>query len=171
VRISRVTSPARRRARGSRRIYFPGRPWQRARGARSSAGAAKRAAELIGVDLKKDPAIPNAHNDAQGVTAEFNLNVLRHLNRELGADFDLRAFRHAARYVAAAGRIEMHLVSLKAQRVTLAGRALEFRADETIHTENSYKYDIAEFQALAVRGIRARKDAPRRMALRCHSLP
>jgi len=77
------------------------------------------------------------------------LNVLRHLNRELGADFDLRAFRHAARYVAAAGRIEMHLVSLKAQRVTLAGRVLEFRADETIHTENSYKYDIAEFQALA----------------------
>ena len=105
---------------------------------------------LIGVDLKKDPAILNAaYNDAQGVTAEFNLNVLRHLNRELGADFDLRAFRHAARYVAAAGRIEMHLVSLKAQRVTLAGRALEFRADETIHTENSYKYDVAEFQALA----------------------
>ena len=105
---------------------------------------------LIGVDLKKDPAILNAaYNDAQGVTAEFNLNVLRHLNRELGADFDLRAFRHAARYVAAAGRIEMHLVSLKAQRVTLAGRVLEFRADETIHTENSYKYDIAEFQALA----------------------
>jgi dimethylhistidine N-methyltransferase len=105
---------------------------------------------LVGVDLRKDPAILNAaYNDAQGVTAEFNLNVLRHLNRELGADFDLRAFRHDARYVAGTGRIEMHLVSLKAQRVMIAGRALEFREGETIHTENSYKYDVAGFQALA----------------------
>ncbi len=105
---------------------------------------------LIGVDLKKDHAILDAaYNDTQGVTADFNLNVLRHVNRELGADFDLAAFRHHARYVAAHGRIEMHLESLKPQRVTIAGRAIGFRAGETIHTENSYKYDIAEFQALA----------------------
>jgi len=105
---------------------------------------------LIGVDLKKSPAILDAaYNDAQGVTAAFNLNVLNHINRELGADFDLAAFRHSARYVAAHGRIEMHLESLKPQRVTVAGRTLEFRAGETIHTENSYKYDIAEFQELA----------------------
>jgi dimethylhistidine N-methyltransferase len=105
---------------------------------------------LIGVDLKKNSAVLDAaYNDAQGVTAEFNLNVLRHINRELGADFDLAVFRHSARYVAAHGRIEMHLESLKPQRVTVAGRTLEFRAGETLHTENSYKYDIAEFQDLA----------------------
>jgi dimethylhistidine N-methyltransferase len=114
---------------------------------------------LIGVDLKKSPAVLDAaYNDAQGVTAEFNLNVLRHINRELGADFDLAAFRHDARYVAAEGRIEMHLKSLKAQRVTLAGRVLEFRAGETIHTENSYKYEIAEFHAVARKaGFEARQ--------------
>ncbi len=105
---------------------------------------------LIGVDLEKDPAVLNAaYNDAQGITAEFNLNVLRNINRELNADFDLAAFRHVARYCAAEGRIEMHLESLKAQRVRLAGHELEFRAGETIHTENSYKYEIAKFQALA----------------------
>ncbi len=105
---------------------------------------------LIGVDLKKNPAVLHAaYNDAQGVTAEFNLNVLKHLNDALGADFDLAAFRHRANYDAAAGRIEMHLESMKAQRVTIGGRAFGFRAGETIHTENSYKYSIEEFQALA----------------------
>ena len=105
---------------------------------------------LIGVDLKKDHAVLNAaYNDAQGVTAEFNLNVLRHINRELGADFDPAAFRHRARYDATEGRIEMHLESLIRQSVTIAGHTIEFRAGETIHTENSYKYDIAGFQALA----------------------
>ena len=104
---------------------------------------------LIGVDLKKNPAVLDAaYNDAQGVTAEFNLNVLRHINRELGADFDLAAFRHQAGYDNARGRIEMHLESVKAQRVTIAGRVFEFRAGETIHTENSYKYAIAEMQEL-----------------------
>lgn len=105
---------------------------------------------LIGVDLKKDPAVLDAaYNDAQGVTAEFNLNLLRHINRELGADFALTAFRHRACYVAERGRVEMHLESLQAQRVTIAGRVVELRAGETIHTENSYKYTIAEFQELA----------------------
>lgn len=105
---------------------------------------------LIGVDLKKDPArLHAAYNDAQGVTAEFNLNLLARINRELGADFDLAAFRHRAFYHAAMGRIEMHLESLKDQQVTVAGRSFRFRRGETIHTENSYKYSVAEFQALA----------------------
>ena len=104
---------------------------------------------LIGVDLKKNPAVlAAAYNDAQGVTAEFNLNMLCHINRELGADFDLAAFRHRAHYDAAHGRIEMHMESLKAQRVTIAGRTLAFSTGETIHTENSYKYAIAEVQEL-----------------------
>ena len=105
---------------------------------------------LIGVDLKKDHAVLHAaYNDEQGVTAAFNLNVLSHINRELGADFDPAAFRHRARYDAAHGRIEMHLESLVRQSATIAGHTLQFRAGETIHTENSYKYDIAEFQNLA----------------------
>jgi uncharacterized SAM-dependent methyltransferase len=133
-------------------------------------------AALIGVDLKKDPAILNAaYNDAQGVTAEFNLNVLRHINAELGANFDLAGFRHDARYVEATGRIEMHLVSLKAQRVALAGRMLEFRPGETIHTENSCKYEIAEFQALGkAAGFEARAcwtDDDRLFSVHYFSLP
>src|ERR1019366_8208377 len=104
---------------------------------------------LIGVDLKKNPAVlDTAYNDAQGVTAEFNLNVLRHINRALGADFDLTAFAHRAFYSAEHGRVEMHLVSLKQQRVTICGHEFQLRAGETIHTENSCKYGIAEFQEL-----------------------
>lgn len=105
---------------------------------------------LVGVDLKKAPARLNAaYNDARGVTAEFNLNLLRRINRELGADFDLAAFRHQAFYNEPLGRIEMHLLSLKAQQVAIRGRAIRFSAGETIHTENSCKYTVAEFQALA----------------------
>ena len=105
---------------------------------------------LVGVDLKKAPARLNAaYNDARGVTAEFNLNLLRRINRELGADFDLAAFRHQAFYNEPLGRIEMHLLCLKAQEVTIRGRAIRFSAGETIHTENSCKYTVAEFQALA----------------------
>ena len=105
---------------------------------------------LVGVDLKKAPARLNAaYNDARGVTAEFNLNLLRRINRELGADFDLAAFRHQAFYNEPLGRIEMHLLSLTAQEVTIRGRAIRFSAGETIHTENSCKYTVAEFQALA----------------------
>ena len=104
---------------------------------------------LIGVDLKKDDALLNAaYNDAQGVTAEFNLNVLRHINCALGADFDLAAFAHRSFYSVEHGRIEMHLVSLKAQRVTIRGHGFELRAGETIHTEDSCKYGVAEFQEL-----------------------
>lgn len=107
---------------------------------------------LIGVDLKKERArLEAAYDDARGVTAAFNLNLLARVNRELGADFDLSAFRHRAFYNAARGRIEMHLVSLREQRVQIAGRVIRLRAGETIHTENSYKYSVREFQALARR--------------------
>lgn len=107
-------------------------------------------AMLVGVDLKKDATkLHAAYNDAAGVTAAFNLNVLERINRELRADFDLSAFEHRAHYDEALGRIEMHLVSTRVQRVHVDGRAFEFRAGETIHTESSYKYTVAEFQALA----------------------
>jgi dimethylhistidine N-methyltransferase len=105
---------------------------------------------LVGVDLKKDPArLHAAYNDAAGVTAAFNLNLLARINRELGADFDLRRWRHYALYNPALGRIEMHLVSMKTQKVTLGGHRFSFAAGETLHTENSYKYAPEEFAALA----------------------
>jgi dimethylhistidine N-methyltransferase len=109
-----------------------------------------RAVLIIGVDLIKDTAILNvAYDDAAGITAEFNLNLLARINRELGADFDLEAFRHQALYNAERRRIEMHLISRKRQTVKLCGHAIEFRAGESIHTENSYKYTIESFRALA----------------------
>jgi len=98
---------------------------------------------LLGVDLVKDaPTLVAAYDDAAGVTAAFNLNLLERLNRELGADFDLSAFAHRAVWNAAESRIEMHLVSRRKQRVRLKALNLdvEFAEDETIHTENSYKY-------------------------------
>ncbi|MGH8620509.1 MAG: L-histidine N(alpha)-methyltransferase [Burkholderiales bacterium] len=105
---------------------------------------------LIGVDLKKDRGrLDAAYNDARGVTAAFNLNLLARINRELGADFDLSAFRHRAFYDEKSGRIEMHLESAKSQVVTVGGRGIAFRKGETIHTENSYKYSVREFQDLA----------------------
>ena len=107
---------------------------------------------LIGIDLKKDEAVLNAaYDDAQGVTAEFNLNILRHLNRECDAAFDLDAFSHRAFYNKEAGRVEMHLVSLRAQTADLGGRSISFTRGETIHTENSYKYSVSEFQDLSRR--------------------
>lgn len=116
--------------------------------ARVLAGAG--GALLVGVDLKKDHArLDAAYNDAQGVTAEFNLNLLRRINRELGANFDLARFRHHAFYNVAAGRIEMHLQSLCKQQITVSGRVFSFDQGETIHTENSYKYSADEFQKLA----------------------
>lgn len=105
---------------------------------------------IIGVDLKKDPAILHAaYNDAKGVTADFNMNILRRINAELGGDFDLTGFRHRALYNVEEGRIEMHLESLKDQTVQVGGKRFPFRKGETIHTENSYKYNVGEFQALA----------------------
>lgn len=119
----------------------------------------KSGAMLVGVDLKKAPQVLDAaYNDAKGVTAEFNLNLLSRINRELGADFDLAKFRHYAFYNEREGRIEMHLVSLSSQRVAVAGRSFEFRQGETIHTENSCKYSVAEFRDLAMQaGFRSAK--------------
>jgi dimethylhistidine N-methyltransferase len=105
---------------------------------------------IVGVDLEKDARkLVLAYNDAAGVTAAFNLNLLTRINRELGATFDLDAFRHESIYNPREGRIEMHLISTKAQQVAVRGRRFGFRAGETIHTENSYKYSIAQFQELA----------------------
>ncbi len=107
---------------------------------------------LVGVDLKKDPAaLHAAYNDSRGVTAAFNLNLLARINRELGADFDLRRWRHYAFYNAPLARIEMHLASLAAQTVNVGRHRFAFARGETIHTENSYKYAVDEFRALARR--------------------
>ena len=105
---------------------------------------------IIGVDLKKDARkLVLAYNDAAGVTAAFNLNLLARINREIEPAFDLASFRHEAIYDPREGRIEMHLVSKYAQDVSIRGRRFRFRAGETIHTENSYKYSIEQFQELA----------------------
>jgi dimethylhistidine N-methyltransferase len=105
---------------------------------------------IIGVDLKKNEATLNAaYNDAEGVTAAFNLNLLTRINRELDADIDLPSFRHHAFYNREKGCIEMHLQSLRGQEVTISGRQFAFAEGETIHTESSFKYSIEEFQALA----------------------
>jgi dimethylhistidine N-methyltransferase len=105
---------------------------------------------LIGVDTTQDPAllIP-AYDDAAGVTADFDLNLLDRINRELDGDFDRRGFRHLARHDPQHGRIEMHLVSQRAQQVRVRGRTFTFAAGETIHTENCYKYSPAKFLQMA----------------------
>jgi dimethylhistidine N-methyltransferase len=105
---------------------------------------------IIGVDLIKAPEILNsAYNDKKGVTARFNKNLLVRMNRELGANFKLETFEHHAFYNRERNRIEMHLASLKRQKVRVAGETIDFRAGETIHTENSYKYSIESLNALA----------------------
>jgi dimethylhistidine N-methyltransferase len=105
---------------------------------------------VIGVDLEKDERVLHAaYNDAAGVTARFNLNVLIRINHELGGNFELSAFAHRAIYNRERHRIEMHLVSRKAQTVRILGRSFAFRAGETIHTESSYKYSLERFAALA----------------------
>lgn len=107
---------------------------------------------LVGIDLRKDPAVlQRAYDDAQGVTARFNLNILARINRELEGQFDLGTFRHRARYDDAAGRIEMYLVSTQSHDVRIGrlGLTVPFAAGETIHTENAYKYSQAEIDLLA----------------------
>jgi dimethylhistidine N-methyltransferase len=148
------------RGRDRRVVYFPGStignltPQEAQAFLRMTRGqVGPRGAMLVGVDLKKDANLLHAaYNDARGVTAAFNLNLLRRINRELGGDFDLRRFSHYAFYNAPLGRIEMHLVSLAAQTVNVGEHRFGFAAGESIHTENSYKYSIAEFQALAAEG-------------------
>jgi dimethylhistidine N-methyltransferase len=110
----------------------------------------KDAQMVIGVDLEKDERVlHDAYNDAAGVTARFNLNVLHRINRELGGDFDIEAFTHRAIYNRERHRIEMHLISRKAQTARVLGRKFSFRAGESIHTESSYKYSLERFTALA----------------------
>jgi dimethylhistidine N-methyltransferase len=105
---------------------------------------------IVGIDLVKDAGtLTAAYNDAAGVTARFNLNLLVRINRELGADFDPAKFCHQAFYNRERQRIEMHLASRVRQQVEVCGRTIEFRAGETIHTENSYKYTVDSFGALA----------------------
>jgi dimethylhistidine N-methyltransferase len=107
---------------------------------------------IVGADLVKDiDVLLAAYDDARGVTAAFNLNVLERINRELGGDIDLSAFRHRAIWNARFSRIEMHLESLRDQRFQAGGRPFEMKAGETIHTENSHKYTVASFTALAER--------------------
>ena len=109
-------------------------------------------AMLVGVDLKKDPRLLHAaYNDAAGVTASFTMNLLTRMNRELDADFDLTKFIHDASYNPVEGKVEIFIRSLAEQVVTVAGERFHFRRGEGIHTEDSCKYSVAEFQALANR--------------------
>jgi dimethylhistidine N-methyltransferase len=140
--------------------FFPGstignfEPHEAAAFLRNAANILGPGASLIvGVDLIKPAEILNAaYNDSDGVTAQFNLNLLTRINRELGGSFRLDMFEHHAFYNRERHRIEMHLASLKRQKVRVAGETIDFRAGETIHTENSYKYSVESLAALA-RGV------------------
>lgn len=107
---------------------------------------------LIGVDLRKDQhIIEKAYNDEQGITAAFNKNLLTRMNKELDSDFQLENFHHHALYNAGKGRIEMHLVSRVSQTVHVQNQTIDFEQNESIHTENSYKYSIDSFQNLCMK--------------------
>jgi dimethylhistidine N-methyltransferase len=152
--------PAEAKAAPARVGFFPGstignfEPHEAAAFLRNAARILGPGATLIiGADLIKPVEVLNAaYNDAAGVTAEFNLNLLTRINRELGGTFKLDSFEHHAFYNRERNRIEMHLASLKRQKVKVAGETIEFRAGETIHTENSYKYSVESLGALA-RGV------------------
>jgi L-histidine Nalpha-methyltransferase len=112
--------------------------------------AGEKGLVLVGADLRKDPAsLEAAYNDSAGVTAAFNLNILTRLNREYGADFQLDAYEHHAPWVEEHSRIEMHLVSTRAQRVHIRGVEIDFAAGESIWTESCHKYDCEQFAAMA----------------------
>ncbi len=152
-------------ASGRRLVYYPGSSIGNA-GPAEAVGLLKAfrtlagndGGLLIGFDLKKEEArLHAAYNDAAGVTAAFNRNLLVRLNRELGADFKPEKFAHHAFYNIQAGRIEMHLVSRVRQQVTVAGVPIGFEAGESLHTENSYKYLPDEFDALAAQAGFARE--------------
>jgi len=152
----RLLLPAPAAGAGRRIGFFPGSTignFTRAEALRFLEVAAqvlRGGALLLGADLVKEPAtLHAAYNDAQGVTAAFNLNLLARANRELGADFDLDAFAHHAFYNVPERRIEMHLVSRRDQTVHLAGTSFDFAEGESIHTENSQKFTVAGLRALA----------------------
>ncbi|MDC0032950.1 L-histidine N(alpha)-methyltransferase [Alphaproteobacteria bacterium] len=110
----------------------------------------KQGAMLIGADLKKDEAILRAaYNDARGITAAFNLNLLVRANTDLGANFDISAFHHHAVYNDGLGRIEMYLISDRQQSVIIGTETFSFADGDTIHTENSHKYGVEQFQSMA----------------------
>jgi len=112
--------------------------------------AGEGGALLIGVDLQKDPDIIwRAYNDSAGVTAEFNLNMLRHLNREFDTDFDLNAYEHSAEYNEQEGRVEMRLISEQHQEVTVGNTSFSIDEEEAILTEYSHKYTLEDFAAMA----------------------
>lgn len=142
---------------GVRRVgFFPGStignltPAEAARFLRGAARLLRGGGLLVGVDLVKDPdVLRRAYDDPQGITAAFNRNILERANRELGADFVPERFAHRALFDAVLGRIEMHLVSQGAQQVQVAGETVLFADGETIHTENSYKYTLEGFRAVA----------------------
>lgn len=141
---------------GRRVGFFPGssignfEPAQALALLRRMAGWLTGGGLLVGIDLVKEPAVLHAaYNDAAGVTAAFNRNVLARANRELGCDFDLDGFAHAAFYHPVLQRIEMHLVSRRRQTVRLGRTSFSFEDGESVHTENSYKYTVESFQALA----------------------
>jgi dimethylhistidine N-methyltransferase len=137
--------------------FFPGstignfEPHEACRFLRSARDILGKGAQMIiGADLEKDERVlHDAYNDASGVTARFNLNVLVRINRELGGNFDLSGFTHRAIYNRERHRIEMHLISRRPQSVRMLGTSFSFRTGETIHTESSYKYSIDRFTALA----------------------
>jgi dimethylhistidine N-methyltransferase len=141
---------------GRRVAFFPGSTignFEKAEARAFMADWARRlgagAGMIVGVDLKKPAEVlDRAYDDAAGVTAAFSLNLLARANRELGTDFDLGGFRHVARYSEAAGCVEIHLKSLKAQTVRAGGRAFSFGEGERLHVENSHKYGTGEFAAL-----------------------
>nr|WP_245965708.1 L-histidine N(alpha)-methyltransferase [Pseudorhodoferax soli] len=148
--------PAGTRKSGMRLGFFPGStignfdPEQALRFLRMAARVLRGGALLLGADLVKDPAVLHAaYNDEAGVTAAFNLNLLARANRELGTDFDLDGFAHGAFYNSPQRRIEMHLVSRRAQRVQLDGQTYLFEDGETLHTENSHKFSVDSLRALA----------------------
>lgn len=154
-----IAVPVEKEVFGRKVVYFPGSTIgnfnlkeAEAFLKRISSVAGKGGGLLIGVDLRKDIEILEAaYNDDQHITAEFNLNLLERINRELGANFDLTQFAHKAIFNEEEGRIEMHLFSKIDQQVEIGGQRFSFKAGESIHTENSYKYTVTQFAALARR--------------------
>jgi dimethylhistidine N-methyltransferase len=142
---------------GKRVIFYPGSTIgnfepQKAKEILENASAMLQHGDglLIGVDLKKDrEVLEKAYNDASGVTEQFNLNMIKRINKELNANFKLSSFSHLAFYNDELGRIEMHLKSLEDQSVMIGVHEVHFSRGETIHTENSYKYSVEQFHALA----------------------
>ncbi|MCH8909171.1 MAG: L-histidine N(alpha)-methyltransferase [Chloroflexi bacterium] len=138
-------------------VYFPGSTignFQRKEAQSLLAGMADLAGGnggvLIGIDLDKDRDVLHAaYNDSEGVTAQFNLNMLRRINRELGANFDLQSFRHEAIFDSDASCIEMHLVSTRRQTANVCNYSFEFQENETILTEYSHKYTFRSFEQMA----------------------